>query len=106
MHPRFNGENLERNKLLYSRFADLAAKHACTPPQLALAWLLHQGDDIIPIPGMLGSYILLNYYLNMFGFPFLCSVKQDKSKMPCPVYLYRKRNMIFCCHLCLKYTLF
>ncbi|KAJ0035610.1 hypothetical protein Pint_24737 [Pistacia integerrima] len=50
-HPRFMGENLEKNKLLYSRFANLAAKHACTPAQLALAWLFHQGDDIVPIPG-------------------------------------------------------
>ncbi|XP_062104991.1 perakine reductase-like isoform X1 [Humulus lupulus] len=51
IHPRFNGENLEKNKLLYSKLASLAAKHACTTPQLALAWLLHQGSDIIPIPG-------------------------------------------------------
>ncbi|XP_059632474.1 perakine reductase-like isoform X2 [Cornus florida] len=51
MHPRFTGENLEKNKILYGRFANLAAKHACTPPQLALAWLLHQGDDVVPIPG-------------------------------------------------------
>ncbi|KAL4642266.1 hypothetical protein ACB092_02G002900 [Castanea dentata] len=51
MHPRFMGENLEKNKLLYARLANLATKHACTPPQLALAWLLHQGDDVIPIPG-------------------------------------------------------
>ncbi|GMY27313.1 perakine reductase-like [Fagus crenata] len=51
IHPRFMGENLEKNKLLYARLANLAAKHACTPPQLALAWFLHQGDDIIPIPG-------------------------------------------------------
>ncbi|OIS98657.1 PREDICTED: perakine reductase-like [Nicotiana attenuata] len=50
-HPRFSGENLEKNKVLYSRFANLAAKHGCTPPQLALAWLLHQGDDVVPIPG-------------------------------------------------------
>ncbi|KAK0607656.1 hypothetical protein LWI29_018203 [Acer saccharum] len=51
IHPRFIGENLEKNKLIYSRFSNQAAKLACTPPQLALAWLLHQGDDIIPIPG-------------------------------------------------------
>ncbi|OAY55691.1 perakine reductase [Manihot esculenta] len=51
MHPRFSGENLERNKVIYGRLADLTAKHACTPPQLALAWLLHQGEDIVPIPG-------------------------------------------------------
>ncbi|ONI26397.1 hypothetical protein PRUPE_1G022200 [Prunus persica] len=50
-HPRFNGENLEKNKLLYSKLATLAAKHACTAPQLALAWLLHHGNDNIPIPG-------------------------------------------------------
>ncbi|KAL2508974.1 putative aldo-keto reductase 2 [Forsythia ovata] len=50
-HPRFAGENLEKNKVLYVRFANLAAKHSCTPPQLALAWLLHQGDDVVPIPG-------------------------------------------------------
>ncbi|KAL3812561.1 hypothetical protein ACJIZ3_013829 [Penstemon smallii] len=51
IHPRFIGENLEKNKDLYARFASLAAKHSCTPPQLALAWLLHQGDDVVPIPG-------------------------------------------------------
>ncbi|XWS39263.1 hypothetical protein CRYUN_Cryun18bG0036100 [Craigia yunnanensis] len=49
--PRFTRENIEKNKLLYTRLSDLAIKHACTVPQLALAWLLHQGDDIIPIPG-------------------------------------------------------
>ncbi|KAJ1431548.1 NADP-dependent oxidoreductase domain [Sesbania bispinosa] len=50
-HPRFNGENLERNQVLFKRIDDLASNHACTPAQLALAWLLHQGNDIIPIPG-------------------------------------------------------
>ncbi|PQQ15400.1 perakine reductase-like [Prunus yedoensis var. nudiflora] len=50
-HPRFNGENLEKNKLLYGKLANLAAKHACTVPQLALAWLLHQDNYIVPIPG-------------------------------------------------------
>lgn len=56
MHPRFSGENLERNKVIYGRLADLTAKHACTPPQLALAWLLHQGEDIVPIPGIIWLY--------------------------------------------------
>ncbi|TKY51204.1 aldo-keto reductase 1 [Spatholobus suberectus] len=51
MHPRFSGENLEKNKLFYKRLDELASKHECTPSQLALAWLLHQGNDIIPIPG-------------------------------------------------------
>lgn len=51
MHPRFTGENLEKNKLIYARLEKLAAKHGCTLPQLALAWLFHQGDDVVPIPG-------------------------------------------------------
>jgi len=50
-HPRFKGENLEKNKIFYTRIANLAKKHGCTPGQLALAWVLHQGDDVIPIPG-------------------------------------------------------
>ncbi|PON87140.1 Aldo/keto reductase/potassium channel subunit beta [Trema orientale] len=50
-HPRFQGENFERNKLLYAQMEKLAEKHGCTIPQLALAWVLHQGDDVAPIPG-------------------------------------------------------
>ncbi|CAI0465755.1 unnamed protein product [Linum tenue] len=50
-HPRFAAENVHKNKVLYTRVANLATKHGCTPPQLALAWLLHQGNDIIPLPG-------------------------------------------------------
>ncbi|KAF3456931.1 hypothetical protein FNV43_RR01585 [Rhamnella rubrinervis] len=50
-HPRFTRENIEKNKVLYTRLCNLALKHACSPPQLALAWLLNQGKDIIPIPG-------------------------------------------------------
>uniref|UniRef100_A0A803N120 NADP-dependent oxidoreductase domain-containing protein n=1 Tax=Chenopodium quinoa TaxID=63459 RepID=A0A803N120_CHEQI len=50
-HPRFIGENLEKNKLLYNRLAALSTRHSCCPAQLALAWLFHQGDDIVPIPG-------------------------------------------------------
>ncbi|GMN46780.1 hypothetical protein TIFTF001_015965 [Ficus carica] len=51
MHPRFNGENLEKNKRFYRKLTELADKLGCTTPQLALAWLLHQGNDIVPIPG-------------------------------------------------------
>ncbi|KAL6955920.1 hypothetical protein U1Q18_046616 [Sarracenia purpurea var. burkii] len=50
-HPRFQGENFEQNKLLYARIDALTKKHGCTSAQLALAWVLHQGDDIVPIPG-------------------------------------------------------
>ncbi|OMO96357.1 Aldo/keto reductase [Corchorus olitorius] len=49
--PRFQGENLERNKKLYLQIQKLAEKHGCTPAQLALAWVLHRGDDVSPIPG-------------------------------------------------------
>ncbi|XP_077245413.1 putative aldo-keto reductase 1 isoform X2 [Tasmannia lanceolata] len=50
-HPRFTGENLDKNKILYTRLSNLAAKHRCTPAQLALAWVLHQGNGVVPIPG-------------------------------------------------------
>jgi aryl-alcohol dehydrogenase-like predicted oxidoreductase len=50
-HPRFQGENLEKNMGLVSRVARLASEKRETPAQLALAWLLHRGDDIVPIPG-------------------------------------------------------
>ncbi|XP_038716379.1 perakine reductase-like [Tripterygium wilfordii] len=49
--PRFQGENLEKNKILYNRLEKLAEKHGCSPAQLALAWVFHQGDDVAPIPG-------------------------------------------------------
>ncbi|ESW19184.1 hypothetical protein PHAVU_006G103400 [Phaseolus vulgaris] len=50
-HPRFKSENMGKNKLIYDRIESLAKKHHCTPPQLALAWVLHQGNDVVPIPG-------------------------------------------------------
>ncbi len=49
--PRFNAENIRRNAALVERLEDIAAERDCTTAQLALAWLLHQGDDIFPIPG-------------------------------------------------------
>ena len=49
--PRFAGENFERNLELVERVQQLAKDKDCTPGQLALAWLLHQGEDIAPIPG-------------------------------------------------------
>ncbi|XP_022858363.1 perakine reductase-like [Olea europaea var. sylvestris] len=50
-HPRFTGQNFDKNKTIYFRIEALAKKHGCTPAQLALAWVLHQGDDVVPIPG-------------------------------------------------------
>jgi aryl-alcohol dehydrogenase-like predicted oxidoreductase len=49
--PRFTGENLEQNLRLASKVAELAEEKGCTPGQLALAWVLAQGDDVAPIPG-------------------------------------------------------
>ena len=50
-HPRFQGDALERNVQLVSRLESIAREKHCTTPQLALAWLLAQGKDIVPIPG-------------------------------------------------------
>ena len=49
--PRFQGENFQKNLDLVGRVEALAKEKKCTPGQLALAWLLAQGEDIIPIPG-------------------------------------------------------
>jgi aryl-alcohol dehydrogenase-like predicted oxidoreductase len=49
--PRFQGENFQKNLDLVRSVEDMASRKGCTPAQLALAWLLHQGDDIVPIPG-------------------------------------------------------
>ena len=49
--PRFLPENLEHNKCIFERVSEIAAKKGCTPAQLALAWVHHQGDDVCPIPG-------------------------------------------------------
>ncbi len=50
-NPRFQGENFQRNLDLVRRVRELAESKGVTPGQLALAWLLAQGDDVIPIPG-------------------------------------------------------
>ena len=50
-HPRFDPANIDRNRELLKPIEDIAAAKKCTPAQVALAWLLAQGDDIVPIPG-------------------------------------------------------
>jgi aryl-alcohol dehydrogenase-like predicted oxidoreductase len=50
-NPRFQGENFQRNLDLVERVREIAAEKDVAPSQLALAWLLHQGEDIVPIPG-------------------------------------------------------
>jgi aryl-alcohol dehydrogenase-like predicted oxidoreductase len=51
LQPRFHGENLEHNLRLVAKVSQLAEEKGCTPAQLALAWVLAQGGDIVPIPG-------------------------------------------------------
>jgi aryl-alcohol dehydrogenase-like predicted oxidoreductase len=49
--PRFAAENFDANVALVAAVEQLAADKSCTPGQLALAWVLHRGQDIVPIPG-------------------------------------------------------
>ncbi|XWS13298.1 hypothetical protein CRYUN_Cryun36dG0025400 [Craigia yunnanensis] len=49
--PRFQPENLEHNKHLFERVNEMARRKGCSPSQLALAWVHHQGHDVCPIPG-------------------------------------------------------
>jgi aryl-alcohol dehydrogenase-like predicted oxidoreductase len=49
--PRFQGENFQSNLALAKRVQEIAKEKGCTPAQLALAWVLAQGNDIVPIPG-------------------------------------------------------
>jgi aryl-alcohol dehydrogenase-like predicted oxidoreductase len=51
MFPRFQGENFQQNLRLVERVTEIAASKNCKPAQLALAWVLAQGRDIVPIPG-------------------------------------------------------
>ncbi|KAK9932831.1 hypothetical protein M0R45_020053 [Rubus argutus] len=49
--PRLQGENLKHNNAIFERVSDLATRKGCSPSQLALAWVHHQGNDVCPIPG-------------------------------------------------------
>jgi aryl-alcohol dehydrogenase-like predicted oxidoreductase len=51
LNPRFQDENFDTNQRLVAAVTQIAAEKHCTPAQLALAWLLHQGSDVVPIPG-------------------------------------------------------
>src|SRR5262249_62285787 len=50
-NPRFQGENFQKNLELVEKVGALASRKGCTPGQLALAWVMAQGDDVVPIPG-------------------------------------------------------
>ena len=49
-HPRFQADNLAKNLALLAQFEEMAREKHCTPAQLTLAWLMAQGNDMIPIP--------------------------------------------------------
>jgi len=49
--PRFTGENLDANLKLAAKLAEIAGERGITPAQLALAWVLAKGEDVVPIPG-------------------------------------------------------
>ncbi|CAN6227648.1 unnamed protein product, partial [Urochloa humidicola] len=49
--PRFQPENLDKNAQVFERVNEMARRKGCTPSQLALAWVHHQGSDVCPIPG-------------------------------------------------------
>ena len=50
-HPRMSGDNFEQNRALADKVHEIADEKGCTPAQLALAWVLARGDDVVPIPG-------------------------------------------------------
>jgi aryl-alcohol dehydrogenase-like predicted oxidoreductase len=50
-NPRFQGENFERNMEIVERVREIAEEKGATPAQIALAWVQHQGEDVVPIPG-------------------------------------------------------
>ncbi len=50
-HPRFQGDNFDRNQQIVEAVRRLAERTSCTPAQVVLSWLLQQGEDIVPIPG-------------------------------------------------------
>jgi aryl-alcohol dehydrogenase-like predicted oxidoreductase len=51
LDPRFQGENYDRNRAILAAMQAVAARHGVSGAQVALAWLLHQGEDVVPIPG-------------------------------------------------------
>jgi aryl-alcohol dehydrogenase-like predicted oxidoreductase len=50
-HPRFQGENLDHNRRIAETVKEIALEKGVTPAQVALAWVLSRGDDVVPIPG-------------------------------------------------------
>ena len=49
--PKFTAENVEKNKMTFEKIVEKASRKGCSPGQLSLAWVQHQGNDVSPIPG-------------------------------------------------------
>lgn len=77
MTPRFSKENFPKNLELVKRIEDLAKEKGCTPAQLTLAWLMYQGDDIIPIPGTKS----IKYLEENFGATRVKVTEEDDKKI-------------------------
>lgn len=84
-HPRFQEGNFEKNLGLVQKIQELAREKQCSPAQLALAWVLHQGEDIVPIPGTKHS----NYLEDNVGATNVPLSPEDLSRIAASV----PRNM-------------
>ena len=84
-HPRFQEGNFEKNLGLVQKIQELAREKQCSPAQLALAWVLHQGEDIVPIPGTKHS----NYLEDNVGATNVPLSTEDLSRIAASV----PRNM-------------
>src|SRR6478735_6747943 len=81
-NPRFTGENLERNQQLAAKLRELAEEKGATSGQLALAWVLAQGDDIVPIPGTKRvSYLEENWGAREVELTAVSGERYDRSGM-------------------------
>ncbi|KAK6146282.1 hypothetical protein DH2020_020151 [Rehmannia glutinosa] len=99
--PRFQPENLEHNKKLFERVKDLANRKECTPSQLSLAWVHHQGNDVCPIPGTtkianlnqnIGALAVKLTPEDMAELEFIASAGEVKGDLNRPDYLHWRHS--------------
>ena len=94
-HPRFSGEALDANLATVDIVREIAAAHGAAPGQIALAWLLARGDDVVPIPGTKRVAYLdenlgaLNVELTSDDLARLDSISAIGARTPDPTWIYR-----------------
>lgn len=71
---------MEKNKTHYASIAKLSVKYRCSPSQLALAWLLHQGDDILPIPGKSYNICVIFFGSKLLDYVLFCIIISSSFK--------------------------